>query len=202
MKKSLISGFLVGALIFGTIGVFAYFDAAEATEKMYSTPKDASVNSFPVKLNGKDVNIEGYNIDGYTYFKLRDISEQVGGFSVDFYNDRILLAENNYEYDLTQEPFNSKPDFRVPKLMFKDDAFEVAYDWAHKNITIQYGNRLTMYQTHVYTMAQWNPEEADNTDVFIAYADEVDANGNVIRMIVMQIDRYTAEVSIIKENIY
>ena len=40
---------------------------------MITTP-----NTYEVQLDGKDVNIEGYNVDDYTYFKLRDISDAVG----------------------------------------------------------------------------------------------------------------------------
>ena len=32
----------------------------------------ATENTFPIQLNGENVNVEGYNIDGSTYFKLRE----------------------------------------------------------------------------------------------------------------------------------
>ena len=43
--------------------------------------------------------MEGYNINGYTYFKLRDIADTVGGFSVDFANNTIQLAKDGYVYE-------------------------------------------------------------------------------------------------------
>lgn len=48
-------------------------------------------NPYPVKVNGEQVGIEGYNINDSTYFKLRDIGERVG-FSVNFVNDQIVIV--------------------------------------------------------------------------------------------------------------
>lgn len=77
MKKRFIAGFVCGALLFGITGVFA--GQYIATE-----------NTYPIKLNGNDVALEGYQINDYTYFKLRDIGDKVG-FNVDFQNDTILI---------------------------------------------------------------------------------------------------------------
>lgn len=78
MKKRFIAGFVSGAVAFGAAGAIA----ANLT---------AASNPFPITLNGENVSLEGYNIDGYTYFKLRDIADAVGGFDVDFQNDTIVL---------------------------------------------------------------------------------------------------------------
>ena len=78
MKKNFITGFVSGAVAFSMIGAFA--------ANMITTP-----NTYEVQLDGKDVNIEGYNVDDYTYFKLRDISDAVGGFDVGFSNDTITI---------------------------------------------------------------------------------------------------------------
>ncbi len=79
MKKNFITGFVSGAVAFGVVGAMA--------ANMVTTP-----NSFPIKLNGQDVSIEGYNVDDYTYFKLRDIADVVGGFDVNFQDDTIVLT--------------------------------------------------------------------------------------------------------------
>lgn len=42
--------------------------------------------------------MEGYNIDGNTYFKLRDIANATGLFEVDFQNNTILLSKDGYAY--------------------------------------------------------------------------------------------------------
>lgn len=86
MKKRFITGFACGALIFGTVGVFAgQYVAVE--------------NPFSVQLNGENVNIEGYNINDNTYFKLRDVADVVGGFEVDFQNNTIQLSKDGYVYE-------------------------------------------------------------------------------------------------------
>lgn len=89
MKKQIIISFLSGAVLFGSIGVFA--GQYMATENM-----------FPVQLNGKYVSIEGYNINNSTYFKLRDIADTVGGFTVNFQNNIIQLSKDGYIYNNTQ----------------------------------------------------------------------------------------------------
>ena len=82
MKRKFITGFICGAVAFGTVGVFAgQFIATE--------------NTFPIQLNGENVSMDGYNIDGNTYFKLRDISDIVGGFDVGFSNSTIQLSTIN-----------------------------------------------------------------------------------------------------------
>lgn len=86
MNKRGIACFVAGALIFGAAGVFAGQYAA--TE-----------NVFPVQLNGENIQIEGYNIEGSTYFKLRDIADIIGGFNVDFNNGTIQLSKDGYVYD-------------------------------------------------------------------------------------------------------
>lgn len=86
MKKSNIISFIIGAVIFGSVSAFAV---------QYTI----SDNPYPIQLNGQNVNIEGYNINDNTYFKLRDISNIIGGFTVDFNNDTIQLATNGYIYD-------------------------------------------------------------------------------------------------------
>ncbi len=83
MKKLLqgfITGIISGVVIADSIVVFAaYYTAVD--------------NPFPVTYNGNSVSMEGYNIDGSTYFKLRDIADVVGGFNVGFENNRITLTD-------------------------------------------------------------------------------------------------------------
>lgn len=52
-------------------------------------------NSFPVKVNGQTVQVEGYNINDSTYFKLRDVADAVGGFDVDFVDGTIMVKAEN-----------------------------------------------------------------------------------------------------------
>lgn len=90
IKKNFITGFVSGAVLFSVAGVLS--------ANMVTTP-----NAYPVKLDGKDIDIEGYNVDDYTYFKLRDISDAVGGFDVDFKDDTILLTSKENGLSLKEE---------------------------------------------------------------------------------------------------
>lgn len=101
MKKSNIACFVAGAIIFGAVGAFA--GQYVATE-----------NTFPIQLNGNNVNLKGYNIDGNTYFKLRDISDTIGGFSVDFNNNTIQLSKNGYKYTAVNNNNNGIQYYTTP----------------------------------------------------------------------------------------
>lgn len=82
MKKitSNIACFIGGIIIASTVGAIA----ANYT---------ATPNEFPVKVNGQETQIEGYNIEGSTYFKLRDIGDKMG-FAVDFQDNTIIVGYN------------------------------------------------------------------------------------------------------------
>ena len=78
--KQLIIGIITGSIITLSISALANFEAIP--------------NQFPIKLNGNDVSLEGYNINGSTYFKLRDIGDKVG-FGVDFADNTINITMVN-----------------------------------------------------------------------------------------------------------
>ena len=128
MKRKFITGFICGAVAFGTVGVFAgQFIATE--------------NTFPIQLNGKDISMDGYNIDGNTYFKLRDISDIVGGFDVGFSNSTIQLSTINTTPTPTIEP-TTVPVPTVAPLTEKEETMatqplsEVIYGhWQHNSDT-------------------------------------------------------------------
>lgn len=92
MKKNFITGFLAGSLLFGAVGAFA-------------VNYTATQNPYPVMLNGQNVQMEGYNINDNTYFKLRDISSVVGGFDVEFNNDTIQLSKDGYVYGIDYDKY-------------------------------------------------------------------------------------------------
>lgn len=85
MKKDLIIGIIIGSCLTAAVGVAA-------------TSLTATSNPFPIQLNGNNVSIEGYNINNNTYFKLRDIADVVGGFSVGFNDNTIQLSKDGYTY--------------------------------------------------------------------------------------------------------
>ncbi len=79
MKKNFVTGFLFGGIICAAITGFA-------------VEYIININPYPIKVNGVEKDIEGYNINDNTYFNLRDVSDAVGGFRVDFVNDTIVLT--------------------------------------------------------------------------------------------------------------
>ena len=108
--KELFVGIVLGAMIFGGISIFA-----DGTLNVYPNP-------FKITVNGVEKDIEGYNINEYSYFKLRDIGEQVG-FDVDFKEDTIMIENNNddnlKEGDLDVEIIDSN------QYLFNDELYYV-----------------------------------------------------------------------------
>lgn len=90
MKKGFITGFISGAVAFTMVGALA--------ANMVTTP-----NTYPIQLDGKNVSIEGYNVDDYSYFKLRDLAKVVGGFDVDFKDDTIILTSQENGLSVKEE---------------------------------------------------------------------------------------------------
>lgn len=89
--KKVILGFIVGCIMATSVSVFA----ATLT---------VTTNSYKVTIDDKEAKLEGYNINGNTYFKLRDVADAVGGFTVGFENNIITITK--------QQP-NSKGDMRL-----------------------------------------------------------------------------------------
>ncbi len=77
--KKFILGFITGGIICATVTGLAVEYAVTA-------------NPFPVKVNGVETAIEGYNINDSTYFKLRDVADAVGGFEVGFADNTITIS--------------------------------------------------------------------------------------------------------------
>ena len=76
--KRFVLGFIIGGVICSALTGFAVEYAVTA-------------NPFPVKVNGVETSIEGYNINDNTYFKLRDVADAVGGFTVGFADNTITI---------------------------------------------------------------------------------------------------------------
>lgn len=74
-------------------------------------------NSFPVKVNGQTVQVEGYNINDSTYFKLRDVADVVGGFEVGFENNAIIVNTPSQPTPAPTTAPTAKPDLSpLPEL--------------------------------------------------------------------------------------
>lgn len=76
--KKFILGFIIGALLFSFAGVFAAVEL------------NVIPNPFPVLIDGVKTEIEGYNINGSTYLKLRDFEK--AGLGIDFVDKQVVIT--------------------------------------------------------------------------------------------------------------
>ena len=83
-------GFIIGGIICSALTGFAVEYAVTA-------------NPFPIRVDGAEKSIEGYNINDSTYFKLRDVADAVGGFTVGFTNNTITISTSQEP----SEPINT-----------------------------------------------------------------------------------------------
>ena len=91
--KKIIIGFIVGALMFGIIPVMAQ-------EGLTVLP-----NPFPVVIDGVVTEVEGYNINGYTFLKLADFGK--AGLTVKFNEtDKQIEISSTEKAIITPEPEN------------------------------------------------------------------------------------------------
>lgn len=100
MKKFVI-GFILGAMIFGSGIVFA-----EEVLKIVRNP-------YPVLINGVITEVDGYNIDGSTYLKLRDFEK--AGLGVNWNNEKRQIEITSVEAnnDIMESEETSKGEMTV-----------------------------------------------------------------------------------------
>lgn len=114
--KKFILGFITGGIICAAVTGFAVEYAVTA-------------NPYPVKVNGSETAIEGYNINDNTYFKLRDVADAVGGFEVGFSDNTITINTETVSEPtdapaaaVTSTPLNSQG---LP--LFTSDGLRITY---------------------------------------------------------------------------
>lgn len=100
MKKNFITGFITGGIICAAVTGFAVEYAV-------------TTNPYPVKVNGVETSIQGYNINDETYFKLRDVADAVGGFEVGF-EDNAIIVNTPSQPTATPEPTPTAKDNLSP----------------------------------------------------------------------------------------
>ena len=102
-------------------------DAKKVEEKAKEVKKevktiDVKATNQKVKLDGKDVVISGYNIDGYNYFKLRDLAavlkDSQAKFGVD-YKDGVVSLTKAADYKVVES--DQKPVKAESKGMLTND---------------------------------------------------------------------------------
>lgn len=74
---------------------------------------DAMVSTQKVYVNNQEVDLEAYSIDGYNYYKLRDLGEAVG-FSVDYDEGSDSVMINTEEKsDTTSEEAGETKEVKI-----------------------------------------------------------------------------------------
>lgn len=135
--KKFIAGFLSGALLFGIGGAFA-------VNSIYDNP-------YKIFVNGEEKQIQGYNVDDYSYFKLRDIADAVGGFTVDFKDDTIQLYKDGYTPPETPVPTSTstlspKPTAGVvPTSAPTNDNKTENLTYSLQNVKVKNANSISYY---------------------------------------------------------
>ena len=120
--KKFICGLLCGAVLCTAIGAFA-------VNSIYENP-------YRITVNGAEKQIQGYNIDDYSYFKLRDIADAVGGFDVGFDvgfdNDTIVLSTDKQTAPTATQvpmpfdlPIGTIPDPLYIQVPSKDGEYDI-----------------------------------------------------------------------------
>ena len=89
-----VAGLLCGAILFGGVSAYAAGIIAEPS-------------SHRVFVDGKEVRVEGYGIEGHNYFKLRDIGAQLG-FNV-YWDDGTQTVQIESGTPYTGEPPTATP---------------------------------------------------------------------------------------------
>ena len=90
--KKYIAGFVAGALVSTGIALAVEYQIEP--------------NPYPVLVNGREHNIEGYNINGRSYFQLRDLGKAMD-FAVGFQNEQVVVdgsKPNSEVLDSTPAP--------------------------------------------------------------------------------------------------
>ena len=129
-KKYFCLGVITGSIVFGSVLSFA-------NDLLNVVP-----NPFKIKVNNVEQFIEGYNINGSSYFKLRDIGERVG-FNVNFKENTIMInttddnttIQNGYELqdtDIVQTADKvvcvHDVDYNVRAILVNNDIYYLVED--------------------------------------------------------------------------
>ena len=113
--KKFILGFITGGIICAAVTGFAVEYAVTA-------------NPYPVKVNGSDTAIEGYNINDNTYFKLRDVADAVGGFEVGFSDNTITISTETVPEPTAAAPMATPIPLNSQGLpLFTSDGLRITY---------------------------------------------------------------------------
>lgn len=100
-----------------------------ATGIVFAAEYNIYPNPYSIVVDGQKRNIEGYNINDYSYFKLRDIGD-VTGFDVQFVNDTVMIntekQNSNETTDNSYKPFYTYTIDGIMTSLLDDGNYYVA----------------------------------------------------------------------------
>jgi hypothetical protein len=95
-NKQTVLGFILGGILFSSIGVFAAVE-------LNVTP-----NKYDIMVNGEKTDIQGYNIEGRTYLQTRDTAKVLGA-DLNFKNNTIYIDTNDNTNNTSEVTLNPTP---------------------------------------------------------------------------------------------
>lgn len=174
MKKFII-GFITGGIICAAVTGFAVEYAVTA-------------NPYPVKVNGSETAIEGYNINDNTYFKLRDVADAVGGFDVGFSDNTITITT-----EATPEPTDA-PTAAVTVIKGNDGK-----DYTSDGLEVEYIDGVA-YVDEADIQKKLN--DKDLTDYSFSTTSLVKFENNSFKKVIADIPRCSNDRRLIELNFY
>lgn len=154
--KQFIAGFVCGAVLFGTTGAYAAgVLAVPSTQK--------------VVIDGKNAAIEGYNINGNNYFKLRDLGKALDvAVNFDETNHQIRI-QSNQTYGWTDPAISvqeSSTEAKEQKATIEVADVSVKYDGDGRPLPYTVKAGQVLYGTGNVSKAV-NPYAADEYDGYM-----------------------------------
>lgn len=136
-NKQTIIAFMFGAFLFSAISLYA-------VEGL-----NISVNPYPIIKNGEEVKTEGYNINGSTYLKTRDVASLVGT-NVEFKDNKIYIGGSEDNTKPTLIPI----DYKGCKAIKYNDNIYVPL--AELRDVLGYKNISYDFKTNIATIPELN----------------------------------------------
>lgn len=179
--KKFICGLLAGVIISGA--------GAYAVNEIYDNP-------YPILVNGEQKQIQGYNIDGYSYFKLRDIADATGNFNVDFYDDTIQIAKDGYVYGNIEHCSKIYSDLDwVYEYAPQNNSVTSCYKLPHFNINSTDANKLNAEIDNTFAEMVTDISDVESIEY------DKNINGNILSLCIKISMTYNDVVEYITKNI-
>ncbi|MTI49449.1 MAG: hypothetical protein FH761_16575 [Firmicutes bacterium] len=110
--KKFITGFVIAAILFSLAPSLADTNLKDII---------ASPNNYPIYVNGEDVDVEAYNIDGYTYLKIANIANVFNDGTEVMFNQTKEIIEITHK----RNNANIKPEKNTTVETYEKDGYNI-----------------------------------------------------------------------------